>query len=108
MWKQVLSIYLCKEETRCYLKFLLYSEFCSTFGVHRHPDELSSGQTGSISAVYRLKSREGIGGKWGRGSLSRTLREISKTVPYTAVAVSYGRWWYTRGTNRIGPCFGNF
>lgn len=48
------------------------------------------------------------GGKWGRGSLPRSMREISKTIPYTAVVVRYGRWFYTRGTNRTGFCFGNF
>ena len=128
---------LCKEETCCYLKFLLCSEYalltygnmpvqprfrvkfllkfkyenvvrlafqkkfysktrmdghitireksvlCSTFGVHRHPDELSSGQIGSISAVYRLKSREGRGeGESGVGArLPQTMREIIIVKP---------------------------
>lgn len=102
---------LCKEET-CYLKFLLCSELCSTFGVHRHPDELSSGQIGSISAVYRLKSREGRGeGESGVGArLPQTMREIIIVKPspiQRSRSVTAG-WSYTRGTNRIGLCFGNF
>ena len=74
---------LCKEETSCYLKFLLYSELCSRFGVHRHPDELSSGQIGSISAVYRLKSRERLGEveSWVGARLPRTMREIIIVKP---------------------------